>query len=317
MIECRCRHENDRAVTVIVASPHLKTISECCNADPTKYLCKQSVDADLLLKQHDNLVSELRQHGVCVLDVMDYMKVAADQPYPELGNLVFMRDPLLCTNRGLILGKFKEAVRRGETELLANMLPSMGISILNSIEGKGAFIEGGDFLPAGETCFVGVGNRTNMEGVLEMLNHDLFGTEKVVVVCHPQDGNMHSIHLDCYMGLVGMRVAVVWETAAAFDLVKEYVWDGDTRRYILQQNSVPLGEYLEAHGWNVITVPTSSQQAYGCNLLYLGENKVMTQDAYVTAKLSELGFDAIQLDVRELHKMYGGIRCATQVLVRI
>lgn len=313
--ECYCFHENDRCGVVLVASPHMPSI-QACGQDGEMYLYNkdQEVILSLLQQQHATLVTKLRELGVEVMDVVECLEWS-NAPSPLLGNLVFTRDPILCTRKGVVLGRFKEGVRRSETDLLRHMLPTcFGIPIQAFVEGEESVVEGGDFIPAGDTCFIGIGNRTNAAGVQEMMDRDLFGTERVVVVKHPADGDMHAIHLDCYMGLVGRSVAVLWDVAALHVRVDEYVQENGS--YKLVKEDVILREYMESHGWTVMEVPTSVQRRYGCNLLYIGEGKVLTQDSYVSEQLASMGYHPICLPFSELHKMYGGIRCATQVLLR-
>lgn len=309
-----CSHENDDCAVVLVASPHLPSVEQC-NQDVDTYLYKQPVIPVVLERQHADLVKTLKRFGIQVFDIADH--VLSDTPSPLLGNLVFTRDPILCTRKGVVMGRFKEHVRAAETTLMENILPSaFGVPVFARIQGTESVVEGGDFMPAGDTCFLGIGNRTNMQGVQELMERDLLGTKRVVVVKHPKDGNMHAIHLDCYMGLVGRSIAVIWDFAAYHVQIDEYVYEDHDHRYHLTCSGINLATYMESRGWTVLPVPTSCQESYGCNLLYLGNGTVLTQDRFVSDQLSSLGYRSICLPFGELHKMYGGIRCATQVLLR-
>lgn len=314
-IQCYCFHENDDCAHVLVSRPFYPAILEC-NENFEANLYKEPIDVVTLLEQHDNLVMKLSELGVTVTDVSHYMNYD-NLPHSAVGNMVFTRDPIICTQKGVVLGRFKEQVRRTETEILQTLLPKLGINVVGSVTDSQSYIEGGDFITAGDTCFVATGNRTNLDGVREMMNKDLFGTEKVVVVRYPEDGNMHTIHLDCYMGLVGYEVAVLWELAGDYLTVDEYRKCKDSGGYCVSFTNVKLSSYLRKHGWHIVKVPTYSQRNYGCNLLYIGGNTVLTQDTFVTEQLTKLGFNAIFLPFGELHKMYGGIRCATQALLRV
>ena len=308
-----CKDEADVCHTVLVASPHIPTIKEC-NKNATSYLFKECVNTRKLVAQHKQLVRTLDMYGIHVEDISQIANSArSKKPSPLLGNIVFTRDPMVCTKRGIILGKFKEEVRHEETKMVASALETLDIPIVATIERPASLLEGGDYIPAGETAFIGIGNRTNMDGVREMMDRNLFGSARVAVVKHPEDGNMHAIHLDCYLGLVGNDVAVVWEWAAQNVLVDEYYHDTEAGFYLLCTTNMPLQEYLEREGWVVVLVPTTSQQNYGCNLLYLGRDRiVLTQDHFVSDRLRALGYKPVELEFGELHKMYGGIRCATQ-----
>jgi arginine deiminase len=305
----RARHEGDPCHKVFVATPHVPSILEC-NQDPARYLYQESVDPTLLLEQHAALVTTLRNEGICVADV-----APPSPPSCQLGNLVFTRDPILCTRKGIVLGRFRESVRQAETTLWEGVLAEHGLPYLGRVLGTESFVEGGDFLPAGDVAFLGTGNRTNEAGAHELMSRDWLGCPRVAVVKHPADGNMHAIHLDCYLGIVDDSLAVVWDHAAEHVLVDEYERDAYDGSYAPRTLDMPLGEYLERSGWRILCVPTASQRNYGCNLLSLGrDHKVLVQDPFVAAGLREVGYCPIELEFGELHKMYGGIRCATQVL---
>lgn len=311
-----CHHENDLCGWVLVARPHIPSI-EHCNKDPAAYLYKEPIDAQKAVEQFDNMVHVLQRLGVNVIDVsarINYDNVSVD----KTGNLLFMRDPLLSTRKGVVMGQFKELVRREENHILMDVLQDIGIEIQGRVIREDSYIEGGDFIPAGDVCFIGTGNRTNIHGVKEMMSKRLFGTDRVAVVNYPKDGDMHAIHLDCYMGLVGHKVALVWEDACINNkvTVDEYLLH-PKHGYILQEIDVPIEEYLLGNGWGkVIRVPTESQRNYGCNILDLGDGFVLTQDEYVTECLRKEGFKPIYIPYDEIHKMYGGIRCTTQVIHR-
>ena len=314
-VKCSCTHENDACSWVMVATPHVPSIM-FCNANCERYLYKSQVHPQVALRQHEALVTTLQRAGVRVLDVSDHIPLH-ELPLDAVGNLVFTRDPLLVTNKGAVLGRFRESVRRYETSLMENLLPVMGISLQGKVEGVESFIEGGDFIPAGDACFVAVGNRTNIAGVQEMMNKDLFGTATVVVVQYPPDNDMAAIHLDCYLGVVGRRIALIWQDAINRVTVDVYHRQASCGGYELAESGQLLSRYMEKNGWKVIPVPTYAQRKYGCNVLDLGNGRVLTQEEFVTNSLVCEGIEAIHVPFDEIHKMYGGIRCATQALLRV
>jgi arginine deiminase len=235
----------------------------------------------------------------------------------DLGNMIFTRDPILCTARGVVLGRFREPVRRMETELVSGALAQLKVPILGKIRSPG-YVEGGDFIPAGERAFIAVGNRTNIPGVEQMLQNDWFGTEYVAIVEYPEDGQMKAIHLDCYLGIVGKKHAVVWKHALEVATVTEVCKLSRRAVYETTVTGIPLAHYLTDYcGYELIVVNDHSQAKYACNLLDIGHGCVLTQEEFVTQELLARGYHTIFIPFHEVHKMYGGIRCATQTVQRV
>lgn len=309
-----CHHESDPCCAVLVSTPSKESI-ELCNASYKTSLYKTVVNVDRLLEQHANLVKILRQEGIYVIDLTPMISESDIHSIPKeyMGNLVFTRDPILCTPQGLVFGKFKETIRQYEITILKNTL-NLG-TLPPMIEGGNSIVEGGDYIPLGNTTLIANGNRTNLEGIFELMLRDLLITDMVCIVHYPPDSNMHAIHLDCYVGIVGNKHAVIWDEACTRASVSIY-HKNKKGVYIPLSHTTPLGTFLEICGFTLIPVSRACQESYGCNLLDLGNNTVLTQDIYVTNQLKELGYNAIYIPFDEVHKMYGGIRCATQILHR-
>lgn len=93
------------------------------------------------------------------------------------------------------------------------------------------YLEGGDFYPAGkDLCFIGVGLRSNIEAVEQLLREDLFGTTKVAVVRDELECSQARMHLDCIFNIVGDDVCllaedVIGEASPMRRVVDEYERD--------------------------------------------------------------------------------------------
>lgn len=307
-----CQHENDPCTKVLVARPHYRSIL-IANENTEENLYRERVSIKQLHEHHEFLIDTLTNHGVQVIDVM--CTLADHSVRNDLGNMIFTRDPILCTARGVVLGRFREPVRRMETELFTGALNNLHIPMIGHIQSPG-YVEGGDFIPAGERAFIAMGNRTNFEGIRQMLDHDWFGTDYVAIVEYPEDGQMKAIHLDCYLGIVGRKHAIVWNHALEVATVTEMYRDA-TGSYVESIKGIPLAHYLCDHcGYEMIVVNDESQAKYACNLLDIGNGVVLTQEEHVTQELLARGYHPIYIPFHEVHKMYGGIRCATQTIQR-
>ena len=91
---------------------------------------------------------------------------------PELAghpNSVFTRDVSVVTPKGYIKLRMGLPARRGEEEWMAQILESLDEPCAGEIKEPG-IVEGGDITLAGSVAFVGLSNRTNEEGVKQLLD---------------------------------------------------------------------------------------------------------------------------------------------------
>lgn len=69
------------------------------------------------------------------------------------------------------------------------------VPIVGDVKWPGT-LEGGDFFPAGnDLCFIGVGLRSNMYAVQQLLDQNLWGTRRVAVVKDYFDQDQQRMHL--------------------------------------------------------------------------------------------------------------------------
>lgn len=278
------------------------------NADPEKFLYQCVVDPRVACAQHKGLQDVLADLSVRVVDVASLLP--DDMPMEARANIVFVRDPLIVTPRGIVLGRMREHVREAEVKAYKYILHKLGKNVVFEIRTPGV-LEGGDYIPSdGQETFIGVGMRTNWDAVQQLMERDLFGTKRVVVVYSPrEDHDMHRIHLDCYFGIVGEKRCVVWEGAVAPGAKTErHVDVYENGQKVL--SSVRLHDYLVDNGYHVTTLSDRSHYHYGCNVVLLPGGYVLTQDDESSENVER----ATHVAFSEIHKMYGGIHCATQYL---
>lgn len=247
-------------------------------------------------------------------------------------NMYFMRDQVITTAKGLVVGQFNAPQREVETRIARFAYAKLGIQPTFEVSGE-ARLEGGDFLPAGDTAFQGQGLRTNAEAVRQLLEAQAYGTARVVVVKDPWK-NQVQMHLDTYFNIVGERLAVVVAdrvdvrdaggrvvspadpmkrpTVDVYELSPEgyrlVVADGDFQAYV--ENDL---------GYQLVPVSPEDQLRYGLNFLSVGDRRILAIDgvsAEYKQRLASLGVDATWMDFRNLTSGYGAAHCTTQVVVR-
>ena len=124
-------------------------------------------------------------------------------------DLLFMRDQMITTAKGVVLGSMNSEQRRVETRIAKFALHKLGVEPIYEVTGDGR-LEGGDFIPAGTRSSWGKvcePTRTPWPSSSGMM---CSGGARVVVVkeqWHSQD----QMHLDTYFNVLGPDLAVLVE----------------------------------------------------------------------------------------------------------
>ena len=126
-------------------------------ADPAKWHYTARPDLEIARQEHDALVALLRQSGAQV--------IYHDEVQPDRADAIFVFDPAIITDCGAVILSLGKALRRGEEAALARRLETLGVPVHYALHG-GARAEGGDLLWVDhDTLAVGLGFRTNVEGL--------------------------------------------------------------------------------------------------------------------------------------------------------
>jgi dimethylargininase len=152
---------------------------------------------------HDEFTSILRQHGAEVL--------YHDEELANLADAIFVYDPVFVTPYGSIVLQVGKDLRRGEEEPLAKKLESIGVPVLGKLTGN-ARAEGGDIFWLDETTLaIGLGFRTNAEGVAQIKGMlEPLGINIIVTELPYGDGPAACLHLMSVISLVDTNLAVVY-----------------------------------------------------------------------------------------------------------
>jgi arginine deiminase len=197
-----------------------------------------------------------------------------------LSNLYFMRDQQAVTERGIVLSSMATPQRRRETLLTGLLWDILGIPVTHRT-GPPATFEGGDFIPLKDFALVGTGDRTNQQGVTELLEHGL-QFDEVGVVHQPRHpllpddrvDPMINMHLDTYFNIASSGVAVGSEILLKKARVDVYVREGEDR-YAKDPQISNLHEYITRKGFEIIDITTLEQMAYASNFLCIRDGKIL------------------------------------------
>jgi N-dimethylarginine dimethylaminohydrolase len=207
------------------------------DADPAQWHYTGRPDLGLARAEHAALVQLLTEAGVEVIHHTSPLNLA---------DAIYVYDPVLIADRGAILLRMGKALRRGEEAALGQVLTGAGVPILGRLRSD-AMAEAGDTLWLDpETLAVGVGFRTNAEGVEQL--RALLPDVRVVPVDLPyHHGPDACLHLKSLISIVGDRLAVVH----------------------LELLPVALHRELAGRGFELLEIPPAEFATQACNVLAL------------------------------------------------
>jgi N-dimethylarginine dimethylaminohydrolase len=258
-------------------------------ADPAAWHYPGHPDLARALEEHAALVALLEESGAEV--------IRHQEPVPGGADAHYVYDPALITDRGAILLRMGKRLRRGEEAALGACLQAAGVPLLGRLEG-GAAAEGGDTLWLDpETLAVGLGFRTNAEGVGQL--RALLGPSvRILTVALPYHlGPDACLHLKSLISLVDERLALV------------------------HRELLPVPFYLELRrrGVELLPVPSSELATMGCNVLAVGPRDCIALEGNPeTSRLLErAGCRVRTYRGREISlKGEGGPTCLTRPILR-
>ena len=235
-----------------------------------------SVDPDLALAQWDTLVATLRLAGAEV-EVIDQLSGNPDMVYAMNYGLV--------DGDTVALTSFRFDERRAEVEAAATWFESRGLRTARVADsGAGAF-EAGDAFLFGDSLLVAAGPRTDV-ATHDVLARELGVRVTTVPVVHPA-----LYHLD-------LSFCPLDETRA---IVAPAAWDLAGRRAVAAAVPEPL------------VIDEAEAFTFCANSVVVNDVVVMPRStpARVAGQLEKWGFSVATVDVSELHKGGGSIRCMT------
>jgi N-dimethylarginine dimethylaminohydrolase len=260
------------------------------DADPARWHYTDRPELAAAQAEHETLVAILRQAGAEVF--------YHDEPQPDRADAIYVYDPALITDAGTILLSMGKGLRRGEEEPLARRLAELGVPVYAALDGE-ARAEGGDLLWLDhDTLAVGLGFRTNVEG-LRQLGKALSGLGVTVlpVELPYYSGPEACLHLLSLISIVAPRLAVVYPPLL----------------------SVPFWQELQQRGFELVEVPPQEFDTMGTNVLALAPNRcLMLEGNPITQRrLEAAGCQVTTYRGREISlKAEGGPTCLTRPILR-
>ena len=211
---------------------------------------------------------------------------------------IYTHDPVIITKKGAVLCNMGKKERQGEPAAIADYLKELGIPVIGEIKAPGR-IEGGDVVWFDDdTAAVGIGYRTNREGIAQLRELTRGIVEEIVEVHLPHwNGPEECLHLMSMISPVDRDLAVVYS----------------------RQMPVTFRNLLIEKGIKFVEVPDEEYDNFACNVLALEPRKcVMVAGSPRTkAALEKAGATVFEYHGQDVSiKGGGGPTCLTRPLYR-
>ncbi len=258
--------------------------------DPARWHYVARPDLEIAQQEHDALVGILRRAGAEV--------IYHDELQPDRADAIFVHDPAIVTDRGTIVLQMGKALRRGEEAAIARCLEESGVPVYYELHGD-ACAEGGDLLWIDhDTLAVGLGFRTNEEGLSQLREAlEPLGVTVLPVPLPYYGGPDACLHLMSLISLVDHDLAVV----------------------CLSLLPVPFWEYLQERGVDLVEVPDDEFQTMGTNVLAIRPRSCVMLDGnpVTQRRLEGAGCEVFTYKGNEVSlKAEGGPTCLTRPVLR-
>ena len=212
---------------------------------------------------------------------------------------IYTRDAAIATRGGIVLASMGKAARVGEPEAQGRELRACGWAVAGAIRPPG-HLEGGDIIWLDDrTLAVGLGARTNEQGIQQLSTLLNGSIDQLIVVPLPDYPGQHDVmHLMSLISPVDRDLAVVYSRLLP-----------DAFRQTLLQR-----------GYAFVEVPDEEFEGMGCNVLALGPREcvMLSGNPRTRAALEKAGANVHVYDGQEISlKGGGGPTCLTRPLARL
>jgi dimethylargininase len=258
--------------------------------DPAAWRYAGRPNLEVAQQEHDALVEILRHAGAEV--------IYHEEQQPHLADAIFVHDPAIVTDLGVIILRMGKELRRGEEAAIARRFQELEVPIHYELHGE-ALAEGGDLLWVDhDTLAVGQGFRTNQEGLRQLQQ----ALEPLGITVIP-------VHLPCYCGPEACLHLMSLISLVDHDLAVIYP----------PLLPVPFWTYLRHRGFRFVQVPDEEFESMGPNVLALAPGKCLMLEGNPVTKrrLEQDGCEVFTYQGNEISlKAEGGPTCLTRPILR-
>jgi N-dimethylarginine dimethylaminohydrolase len=240
------------------------------------------------------------QHEVLCRLLLESGAEVVSLPAAELLTLdaVYAHDASLATDYGLVLMNLGKKSRGTEPQTHVDFLGKSGIAVLGEVSPPGTSEAGDIVWLDSKTLLVGLGYRTNKDGI-EQIRRFLAG-KNIEVLSAPLpygQGPSACLHLMSLMSMLDERTILV-----------DLPW-----------LAVETVELLKTRGFRMIEIEYSERESLACNVLALGKKRLIAleENGKTNQRMRDAGFDVQTFPGSEICiNGGGGPTCLTRPLLR-
>lgn len=222
-------------------------------------------DYERACQQHSEYIRALEGCGLNIV-VLDPL-----EDYPDS---TFVEDVALLTAECAIICRPGAMSRRGETEGIREVLKRF-FETIYEIESPGT-VEAGDIMMVGKHFYIGISERTNIDGASELI---------AILEKHGMSGS-----------IVNLNRVLHLKTGVS---------------YLENNNLLACGEFIfspEFKSFNILRVAT--EESYSANCIWVNNTVIVPKNYPVTRqKIVDAGYQIVELDMSEFRKIDGGLSC--------
>ena len=215
--------------------------------------------------QHQSYIDALTKCGLDVLVL---------EPCEEYPDSTFVEDVALITPNCAIITRPGVPSRRGEVHEIGFLLKQK-FNNIEAIEAPGT-IEGGDIMMIGDHYYIGLSERTNLEGAKQIIQ---------ILSKYGMSGSTISLNK-----VLHLKTGLSYLEENNLVVCGEFINDASFRRY------------------NPIEIP--EKESYAANCIWVNESVIIPL-GYPNTKqrITNAGYPVIETDVSEFQKLDGGLSC--------
>ncbi|MCA1011154.1 arginine deiminase family protein [Halobacillus halophilus] len=306
----QCWNEYDELKTVVVCSPPALEIPDQQTAENVQWL--KPFDPAKIVHQFETLVQSMKQEGVQVIDYSEYLSQDDRNFNQQLVSRIFVRDLACAFGRTLLPGKAGTSMRKPEYVHSHSVFQEWWDERTFPIQANNKWnsLEYGDVIVLNEDAvLINAGLRTSMESLDDIQLHiRKAGFSEVGVIDLPRRSD--TLHLDMNCNVAGERLLLTKNYLRYFPIE---ILDGQSRYCMFH-------EFIERHGFTLVWTDKVKNTVPDINFLTLNpetilvskqlNKKIIQQSPHLRRK------NLIEIEISELEKGGGGIRCMTLPLKR-